>query len=76
MDNRSSVDMSITLKDTKNNMHIRRKFHFVKQGIYYEFDTLVWIRKHSMVTDGMAKVLDKKYLMHKIQCMITIIDRN
>ena len=33
MDNRSAVDMSVTFKDTKNAHHIRRHFHFVKQGV-------------------------------------------
>ena len=32
MDNKSAVYMSVSFKDTKNARHIRRRFHFVKQG--------------------------------------------
>jgi hypothetical protein len=41
MDNRSAVDTSITFKNTKNARHIRRIFHVMKQGIQYEWHTLV-----------------------------------
>jgi hypothetical protein len=67
MDNRSTVYMFTTFKDTKNARHIRRIFHFVKQGVQDEWHTLVWISNQSMVADGMTKVLAKKDLLHKIQ---------
>ena len=76
MDNRSAVDMSITFKDTKNSRHIRRRFHFVKQGVEDEWHLLVWLSNVAMVADGMTKVLPKKDLLHKVQYMLTSIDRD
>jgi hypothetical protein len=76
MDIRSSVDMSITFKDTKNARHIRRGFHFVKQGVKGEWHTLVQISNQSTVTDGMSKIEAKKDLLHQIQYMPTSIDRD
>ena len=76
MDNRSAVDMSITFKDTKNSRHIRRRFHFVKQGVEDEWHLLVWLSNVAMVADGMTKVLPKKDLLHKVQYMLTSIDKD
>jgi hypothetical protein len=75
MDNRSEVDTSITFKDTKNARLIRRRFHFVKKCVIDEWHTLVWISNQSMVADGMTSMLAKKGFLHKIQYMLTSIDR-
>jgi hypothetical protein len=76
MDNRPSVDMHITFKDTKNARHIRCRFHFVKQGVQDDWHTLVWINNQSMVADGMEKVIVNKDLLRKIQYMLTSIGRD
>ena len=62
MDNRSAVDMSISFKDTKNARHIRRRFHFVKQGVEQSWHKLTWIRNEFMVVDMKTKILSKKPL--------------
>jgi hypothetical protein len=48
----------------------------MKQGVQYEWHTLVWINNKSMVVGGMVKVLAKKHLLNKIQYMLTSIDRD
>jgi hypothetical protein len=75
MNNRPSVDMSITFKDTKNAMYIMYRFYFVKQRVQNAGQPIVWISNQSMVADGMSKVLSKKDLLHKIQYMLNSIDR-
>ena len=62
MDNRSAVDMSISFKDTKNARHIRRRFHFVKQGVEQNWHKLIWISNEFMVADVTTKILSKKPL--------------
>ena len=67
MDNRSAVDMSVTFKDTKNAHHIRRCFHFVKQGVDQKWPKLVWISNQFMCADIMTKILQKKPLEEMVQ---------
>jgi hypothetical protein len=75
MDNKSVIDMIITFKYTTNARHTRHIFHFVKQRIQYEWHTLIQISNQSIFADGMIKVLAKNDPLHKIQYMLTVIDR-
>jgi hypothetical protein len=75
MDNRSAVDMSHTFKDTKNARHIRRRFHFVKQGVQDSWHKLVWISNEFMLADGMTKVLAKSNLLNIVKYILTLIEK-
>ena len=63
MDNKSAVDMSLTFKDTKNSRHIRRRFHFVKQGTEEKWHSLTWISNEFMLADVMTKILQKAVMV-------------
>ena len=52
--------MSVTFKDTKNARHIRRHFHFVKQGVYQKWHKFLWISNQFMCADVMSNILQKK----------------
>ena len=67
MDSKSAVDMSLTFKDTRNARHIRRHFHFVKQGTEQKWHKLVWISNQFMVADVTTKILAKKPLEDQVQ---------
>jgi hypothetical protein len=70
MDSKSAVDMSMSFKDTKNARHIRRRFHFVKQGHEQKWHMLKWISNEFMVADITTKILAKKALEDQLQwCM-------
>ena len=71
MDNRSAVDMSVTFKDTKNARHIRRRFHFVKQGQDTKWHKLTWISNLFMLADVMTKILTRKSLEDQLQWFMT-----
>ena len=71
MDNKSAVDMSVSFKDTKNARHIRRRFHFVKQGVEQLWHKLKWISNQFMVADVMTKILCKKPLEDQTQWFMT-----
>jgi hypothetical protein len=71
MDNKSAVDMSVSFKDTKNARHIRRRFHFVKQGVEQFWHKLKWISNQFMVADVMTKILCKKPLEDQTQWFMT-----
>jgi hypothetical protein len=66
-DDRSDVDMLITFKDTNNERHIRRIFHYAKKGVHYVFHPIVWISNQSMVAGATTKLLSEKDLVHKVQ---------
>jgi hypothetical protein len=67
MDNKSAVDMSVSFKDTKNARHIRRRFHFVKQGSEQNWHKLIWISNQFMVADVTTKILSQKSLESQTQ---------
>jgi hypothetical protein len=67
MDNKSAVDMSVTFKDTKNSRHIRRRFHFVKQGTEENWHCLTWISNEFMLADVMTKILQKGALWAQLK---------
>ena len=67
MDNKSAVDMSVSFKDTKNARHIRRRFHFVKQGSEQNWHKLTWISNQFMVADVTTKTLSQKSLESQTQ---------
>ena len=71
MDNRSAVDMSLTFTDTKNAHHIRRRFHFVKQGAEQNWHKLTWISNEFMVADVKTKILQKKPLEDQVKWFMT-----
>ena len=72
LDNRYAVDMSVTFKDTKNARHIRRHFHFLKQGVDQKWHKLVWISIQFMCADVLTKILQKKPLEDMIQWFVNI----
>jgi hypothetical protein len=72
MDNKSAVDMSVTFKDTKNARHIRRRFHFVKQGTEQNWHKLTWISNQFMVADVTTKILARKPMEDQTQWFHTL----
>ena len=71
MDKKSAVDMSVYFKDTKNARHIRRRFHFVKQGVDPSWNKLKWIGNQYMGADVMTNILCKKPLEDQTQWFMT-----
>jgi hypothetical protein len=48
----------------------------VKQGVEDKWHLLDWLSNLSMVTYAMTKVFPKKDLLHKVQYMLAIINRD
>ncbi len=59
IDNRSSVDMGTSFKDTQRTRHMMRRYHHVREGVESNQHVLVWITNSAQVADMGTKILGR-----------------
>jgi len=74
LDNRSTIDVGASYKDTKHTRHIMRKYHYVREGVDSKKHTLIWIPTEFQLADLGTKVLTAarvqfllRYMMVKVK---------
>ena len=58
VDNSSAVQMASNTKQTRQNRHIQRRFHYVRQGQRDGKHKITWICKEDQLADIMTKTQD------------------
>jgi len=76
VDNQATVRMSKNYKITNKNRHIRRRWHFVRQGTMDKLFKLVWIRAEDQLADDMTKTQGAaKILPNFLRTLLKIPDK-
>jgi hypothetical protein len=57
IDNRSTVDMGASFKDTQRTRHMMRRYHYVREGIENKQHALIWITNAAQIADMRTKIL-------------------
>ena len=73
VDNSATVRMAQNYKPTKNNRHIARRFHYVRQGQENQEHILIWIPAEDQLADDLTKTqASATSLKHVNRSMITL----
>jgi hypothetical protein len=62
IDNRSTVDMGASFKDTQRTQHMMRRYHYVREGVESNQHALIWIPTNAQVAHVGTKIIGRALL--------------
>ena len=76
VDNQATVRMSKNYKVTSKNHHVRRRWHFVRQGVQNNLFTLQWVPGKDQLADDCTKTQEhSKAFPHISRTLIKVSDK-